>query len=367
LALFGKGWYIWQIRRCEAGVASAIADEAVSAGLSHVLIKIADGTSAYNLDPITGADLVPPVIQALKSKGVQCWGWQYVYGYDPTGEADIAVQRIQQLGMDGFAIDAEDQYTLPGRDVAARTYMARLRAALPNFPIALSSYRYPTYHPQLPWVAFLEKCDYNMPQVYWVSAHNPGEQLIRSVREFEAITPFRPIIPTGSAYKQGDWAPTSPEIIEFLQTAQILNLTAANFWEWGHTKLYLPDLWDTVKAYPWEGVPPEKDIILRYFDALNAHNPDQVVALYNPDAVHVDSASTVQGASAIRKWYARFFKQQLPNGNFIQGDTSGETSSKRFQWTATSDAGDVRDGSDSVGIVNGKITYHYTFFSITPH
>ena len=101
LALFGKSWYIWQIRRCEGGIASAIANQAASAGLSHVLIKIADGTNAYNIDWQTVADLVPPVIQALRARGILCWGWQYVYGYDPLGEADIAIQRARELGLLG--------------------------------------------------------------------------------------------------------------------------------------------------------------------------------------------------------------------------------------------------------------------------
>ncbi len=360
----GKGWYIWQIRRCEAGVPSVIASEAVAASLTHVLIKIADGVSAYNLDPISGIDLVPPVIQALRARGILCLGWQYVYGYDPVGEANIAIQRIQQLGVDGFVIDAEDQYKLPGRDVAAITYMTRLRSVLPTLPMALSSYRYPTYHPQLPWEEFLTYCDYNMPQVYWVEAHNPAEQLIRSVREFQAISPFRPIIPTGSAYVQGDWAPTPLEIIEFLQAAQMLNLTAANFWEWGHTRLYLPELWDTVKLFPWE-TEPQEDILVRYFNALNEHSSDQAVAIYDANGVHVNAERTVQGTDAIRSWYEILFGQLLPGAVFTLGESSGESSTRSFTWTATSNIGNVNDGSDSIGVVDGKIVYHYTSFSIS--
>lgn len=364
MPLEGKGWYIWQIRRCEGGIPAAIASVAVEAGLTHVLIKVADGTSPYNLDPVTGVDLVPPVIQALRSRGIQCWGWQYVYGYNPEGEGAIAVQRTLQLNLDGFVIDAEDQYKLPGRDAAARIYMNILRASLPTLPIALSSYRYPTYHPELPWVAFLEKCDYNMPQVYWVLAHNPGEQLIRSVREFEAIVPFRPIIPTGSAYVQGDWQATPEDIIEFLQTAQLLNLSAANFWEWGHTKLYVPELWDTVKNYPWENPPPVGDVVDNYFAALNAHSSLQAASLYHTEAVHVTPKRTIQGRAAIQNWYTTLFTQILVNASFVIVESSGDQSSRNFTWTATSDTGVVLNGSDSFGIVNNWIVYHYTSFDV---
>jgi hypothetical protein len=365
LTLQGKGFYIWQIKRCEGGSASAIANAAVQAGLTHVLIKIADGTNSYNVDSTTGVDLVPAVKQALKARNIQVWGWHYVYGYEPAGEADIAIQRIQQLGLDGYAIDAEAQYTEPGRDAAARTFMTRLRSSLPSFPVALSSYRYPTYHPQLPWQAFLEKCDINMPQVYWVESHNPGEQLARSLREFQAITPFRPLIPTGSAYVQGTWQPSSAEIIEFLDTARSLNMSAANFWEWGHTRMYLPALWNTIAAYSWPVTPGEQDILVRYFAALNAHDLNQMMALYDLNAVHVDAKSTVQGSAAIRTWYSKFFNQTLPNGIFTLGENSSNASSRYFSWTASSTAGNVTNGNDSFGIVGGKILYHYTQFSVS--
>lgn len=363
--LQGKGFYIWQIRRCEGGDARVIANVASQAELTHVLVKIADGSSPYNIDLNTGVDLVPPVVQALHERSILVLGWQYVYGYDPIGEADIAIQRIQNLGIDGFVIDAEDPYKQSGRETAARQYMSRLRASLPSFFIALSSYRYPTLHPQLPWQAFLEKCDCNMPQVYWVEAHNPGDQLIRSVREFQSITPVRPIIPTGSAYMQGDWSATIQDIYQFLQTAQNLNLMAANFWEWGHTRLYLPELWETVDEYPWPVDPSSLDIVIRYIDALNTHNLDQVLALYNSLAVHVTSERTIQGREAIRDWYNIFFNQLLPDGVFTLEDYSGNLGSRHFTWSATSSAGNVENGRDSFGLVSGNIVYHFTSFSVT--
>jgi hypothetical protein len=42
LTLQGKGFYLWQIIRTEAGNVNAIANVAAQAGLTHVLVKIAD-------------------------------------------------------------------------------------------------------------------------------------------------------------------------------------------------------------------------------------------------------------------------------------------------------------------------------------
>ena len=76
MELFGKGMYMWKIPDCEDGDAGAIAAVAEEGNLSHVLIKIADGTVSYNYDRDKQVDLVPPVLRALKSKGLQVWGWQ---------------------------------------------------------------------------------------------------------------------------------------------------------------------------------------------------------------------------------------------------------------------------------------------------
>ncbi len=365
MTLQGKGFFIWQLRRCENGDPGAIANEAAKAGLTHVLIKIADGASAYNVDLTTGEDLVLPVLQALKERGISVYGWHYVYGYDPVAEAQIAIKRVQELGVDGYVIDAEAQYKYPGRDEVARLFMSLLRQSLPVLPIALSSYRYPTYHPALPWQAFLEKCDINMPQVYWQDAHNPAEQLIRSLREFEAIVPFRPLIPTGSAYQVGDWQPSELEIIEFLNTARNLNMSAANFWEWGHTRLYLPHIWDVIASYSWPVSSNNQDILIRYFQGLNAHDADALINLYHDQAVLVTGSGTLQGKDVIRTWYTTLLNKIMPGGVFVLGENSSTVGARYFAWTANALVGKILDGYDTFSLVNGKIVYHYCQFSVT--
>src|SRR3990172_691962 len=187
MSLTGKGFYTWQLENCESANAEAIVAKAQAANLSHVLVKIADTTFAFGFDR-NNNDITTPVVNALRNRGIQVWGWHYVKGNDPGGEARIAVQRCQQLRLDGYVIDAEAEYKQSGKASAARTFMNELRAGLPNFPVALSSYRFPSYHKELPWREFLEKCDLNMPQVYWEQAHNPDVQLARAVAEFSSTS-----------------------------------------------------------------------------------------------------------------------------------------------------------------------------------
>ncbi len=372
MSLVGKGFYIWKISRCEGGDVQAIATVAAQAGLTHILVKIADGTGAYNYDWRRRRDLVPPLVQALRAKGIAVWGWQYVYGDDPVNEARIAVTRMRALGLDGFVIDAEVEYK--GRHAAARTYMQHLRAGLPNTPIALSSFRFPSYHPRFPWREFLERVDINMPQVYWVRAHNPAAQLRRSVAEFQRLQPWRPIIPTGSAYKGFGWQPTAAEMTAFLHTAQELGLSAANFWEWYATRAQLPpSVWQAIAAYDW-GVstppppppppPPDQDIVDRYFAALNQHDAAAVAALHTENAVLVQPQGTLTGREAIRQWYETFFQAIAPQGAFIVTQRSGSGHVRHFSWQGAAAGPKVLQGRDTLGLLDDHIAYHYTYFTV---
>lgn len=368
MTLQGKGWFIWQISRCEGGSPDAIAQKAADAGLSHVLLKVAERTFSFGLDQ-SGRDLVPPVVAALQGRGIQAWGWHYIYGDNPGGEASIAVKRCTQLGVDGYVLDAEAEYKLPGRAVAARSFMSALRAGLPDLPVALSSFRYPSLHPQLPWKAFLEKCDLAMPQVYWEQAHNPEQQLDRSAAEFAnaALVGFvRPFVPTGSAYGAGNWKASADELTRFLTKAVSLSLPAANLYNWDSAcSAGNGDMWDAVANFNWPGAKPQT-MAARYIDALNSGDVEQVLSLYQPNAGHVTAASTILGTDDLRAWYTDLLQNQLPGAQFSLSAFSGAGNSWRVSWMAAGPSGTVSDGDDTLGLRDGLIQYHYTSFTLTP-
>ncbi|HZW04938.1 MAG TPA: nuclear transport factor 2 family protein, partial [Anaerolineaceae bacterium] len=309
MGLKGKGFFIWKVKDVEGGNPEAIASAAQAAGYTHVLVKIADGSYPYNIDRATNVDLAEPVVHALRQRGIAVWGWHYVYGNGPVGEANIAIRRLEQLNLEGYVVDAEAEYKEPGKAAAAQTYMDRLRRRFPDLPIALSSFRFPAYHPQFPWKAFLEKCDLNMPQVYWEKAHNPGAQLRRTVREFQTLAPARPVIPTGPAYTVSGWAPSNADTTEFFETCRELGLPAANFFSWDECRSRLPDLWDHISAYHWLDGNAVEDIASQYISALNSGDANRVMALYVPFAIHITPARTVQGADGIKAWFGSLFKE----------------------------------------------------------
>lgn len=247
--LKGKGEYIWKIRDCENAIVSDIVTMAKNANFSHVLIKIADGPYGYNY--IDGVDKAKELAIALLSEGIEPWGWQYVYGADPVGEALTAKRRMRETGCVGFVINGEVEIRdNPDNVVNASLYNSYLGL---DVPIALSTYRYPNSHPAFPYKEFLKICSLVMPQVYWMKADNPVEQLGWCIEQYEAITDL-PIFPTGSAFCEHGWCPTTDEIKQFAQAAKDRNLPGINFWEWSATRA--DGFWKTVRDIEWDVEPP---------------------------------------------------------------------------------------------------------------
>ena len=365
MGITGKGFFIWKIKDCEHGDPKTITKVAQSAGLTHVLLKIADGAFPYNVNRDTKEDYVKPLVKELRSAGISVWGWHYVYGNYPIDEANIAVKRMKELDLTGYVIDAEWEYKEPGKSNAASTYMKILRKGFPEKLIALSSYRFPSYHPQLPWKTFLEYCDFNMPQVYWEQAHNPDPQLARTVREFKAMSPSRPVIATGPTYRAGGWVPTKEDLLEFLKSAKTNNLPAVNFFSWDECRPAYPGLWQTIEDFSWDKPISENppDISQIWIDALNNANLDRICDLYTNHAVHINSERTIQGKSEIRNWYTKLLNNLLPNGKFNLTGYSGKGSSRHITWTGKAKGLEVTNGNDTIGLINNKILYHYSNFS----
>jgi hypothetical protein len=364
--LYGKGYFIWQLPRCDGGDPERIVARAQAANLSHVLIKIADGPFwAYNYNKDEDIDYVPPVVEALHEAGIQAWGWHYVYGEDPIGEARLAVRRMRSLGMDGYVINAEGEYRDKDMAPAARRFMKAVREGMPDIPMALSSYRFPKRHYVFPFAEFLAECDYAMPQVYFQGAHNPEEQLVRSLEQYMELKPARPVIPTLSTYASGDWRPTPEELTRWMDQARELGLNAMNAWSWDYAvrKKYI-DMFDAVAKYDWPPEPPGEDMPERMIGRLNQGDPSFVADLYQDNAAHVTAARTVVGLDPIRIWYQSLFDQILPKAEFRLTGKSGSGNSRHFTWAATSRRGKVIDGNDTLGMVGGKIQYHYTYFTI---
>lgn len=356
----GKGFYIWKVSNCEKGDNEKIAYTARRAGLTHVLVKIANGIYDYNYDVAAKKDLVAPLAEDLLKYNIKTWGWHYVFGDLPQKEAKAAIRQIQKMPLEGYVIDAEAEYK--GKYTACRIFMNELRSALPDFPMVLSSYRYPKYHNNLPWNDFLSKCEYNMPQVYWEQSHNPDEQLERCVNEFQTlVSPVRPIIPTGSAYGANAWRASPEDIQKFMHKAVSMGLSGVNFWSWDYCRKSLPALWDTIANFEWPGISnPSLDIVEKLVRAINSHDWNALASFYKTDAIHITSARTIQGQLKIKSWFEEIFTSTYKDSPFEVTKISGDAPTRHFSWKLTLPNRTTKVGSDTIGLSDGLIIYHYS-------
>lgn len=270
----GKGMWLWVIRYITPDFdADLIADMCADLGLDHLIIKVANGVSNYNLrwNGTTWVDdILGPVVEAVQAKGIKVLAYHYVFGTSPSTEAQVIVNRINQFGLGGLVVNAESEYRdLSGNDNAARSYMNYIRSELGEvFPVWLSTYRWPSYHPSFPYEEFLERMQGAMPQVYWIHGSNPGGQLERSLEEYQDFAgmydstgAFKPFVPTGPAFTEHGWTPTVAELDALNERALALDLPGINWWE----MRFLESLgfYEPIKAHDWSHLgdpePPPPD------------------------------------------------------------------------------------------------------------
>jgi hypothetical protein len=223
-AFDGQGMWIWYVSKSNGGSVASIVAQAHAAGVGTVFVKSSDGSTNY------WGQFSPQLVAELHAAGLKVCAWQYVYGTNPEGEANLGAEAVTN-GADCLVIDAEAEYE--GHYAAAQTYIKDLRAKIgPNYPLALASFPYVSYHSTFPYSVFLgpEGAQYNAPQMYW---HDIGV----SVDTVYANTYIanriygRPIFPLGQTYG----GVSGTEILRFREEAVDYGATGWSFWDWQET------------------------------------------------------------------------------------------------------------------------------------
>ncbi|MEO8391792.1 MAG: SH3 domain-containing protein [Chloroflexota bacterium] len=254
--LNGLFTFIWQVR-ASAPTPEQLVTRMQQAHFGAAVIKVVDGTRSYPIRPQDESRLRDSIV-ALRGAQLNVWGWGAFYGetaanpQPPEQQAQKAVERIQQYGLTGFALDVENfNGTRWSVDWATR-FMNTLQVGLAGQPVdlALCSYRFPRLHGSFPLAAFAAGCSLIMPQVYWIRS-NPVADLDESLRQYAALAPGKPYLPMGIAAPSDDglWQPTPEEMIAFLDESRRRGLPAYGFWSLQHA-FANPTLWQTLVNYP---------------------------------------------------------------------------------------------------------------------
>lgn len=218
----GAGMWIWNLAKCDDGSIARIVAHAQNVGLTHLILKIADGVDLYN-----GISL-KPFVQAVHAGGIKVYPWSYTYGRNPEREAEVFGQRAVALGADAVVVDAEgDSYT--NSPMRAMRFMRNLRAAVGDMHIGLSTHRYPSKHKNLPIQAFMEQSDSGWPQAYYLGP-NVEQRLVEIVAEWELYG--KPIVMTGAAYPEA--IVEAADLGRVWRWCQARGIEQVNYWSWQH-------------------------------------------------------------------------------------------------------------------------------------
>ena len=220
----GQGMWIWYVSKSNGGNVASIVAQAHAAGVSTLFIKSSDGSSNY------WSQFSPQLVAELHANGLRACAWQYVYGSNPAGEANLGAKAAAN-GADCLVIDAESEYE--GRYSAAQSYIDDLRAKVgPAYPLALASFPYVSYHPALPYSVFLgpNGAQYNAPQMYWKDIGVSVDTVYANTFIHNRVY-GRPIFPLGQTYG----GVRASDVLRFREEAVDYGSTGLSFWDWQET------------------------------------------------------------------------------------------------------------------------------------
>jgi hypothetical protein len=227
----GRAMWIWELPYTDGGNVAAIIAQAKRYKIGAVYIKSSDGTTYWS-------QFSRSLVTDLHEAGIKVCAWQYVYGLQPTVEANLGY-RAARDGADCLVIDAESQYQT--RYPAAQTYIARLRKLVgKRFPVGLAGFPYVDYHVTFPYSVFLGPggAQYNLPQMYWADIGTTVPFVYAHTYEYNEIY-RRPIFPLGQL-----WGKLSASSIEdFDLLAKNYGAAGVSWWDWQSAPLkYFADI-----------------------------------------------------------------------------------------------------------------------------
>jgi Putative peptidoglycan binding domain len=224
-AFEGQGMWIWYVSDSEGGNLASIVAQAHAADVSTLFVKSSDGSTNY------WSQFSPELVAELHANGLKVCAWQYVYGTNPAGEAELGARAVAD-GADCLVIDAEAQYE--GRYAAAQTYITDLRAKIgPSYPLGLASFPYVWDHSTFPYSVFLgpNGAQFNTPQMYWKDIGDSIDTVYANTYIANRVY-GRPIMPLGQTFE----GPSSSELVRFREEAADYGSTGLSWWDWQETK-----------------------------------------------------------------------------------------------------------------------------------
>jgi peptidoglycan hydrolase-like protein with peptidoglycan-binding domain len=223
-AFEGQGMWIWYLSASDGGNLASIVAQAHAADVTTLFVKSSDGSTNY------WSQFSPELVAQLHANGLKVCAWQFVYGTNPAGEANLGAEAVAN-GADCLVIDAEGEYE--GRYGSAQTYITDLRVKIGvTYPLGLASFPYVYDHPSFPYSVFLgpNGAQFNAPQMYWRDIGNSIDTAYANTYIANRVY-GRAIYPLGQTYSH----PSNAELVRFREEAVDYGATGISWWDWQET------------------------------------------------------------------------------------------------------------------------------------
>jgi hypothetical protein len=223
--------WIWNWRNCEGGDAAAVAARLHSVGARGAILKAADGAVWFDQGQPVSA-----IVAALRAQGTECATWQYCYGRDVAGEAQRAVETVQEAAPLFHVLDVEQEVEDLPDPAAAATALARsVLMHLPaGYPLCYSPLPAIRYHLKLPYRQLTDAGLTMLPQLYWTGLGWTPQQTAAVFYADAAQYDLLPQ-PVAPAYEDAPGARASDADLDaFVQLTLAQGATGLSVWSYEH-------------------------------------------------------------------------------------------------------------------------------------
>ncbi len=244
--------WIWEWADTDGGDAARVVQQAVSAGLHQLWVRVGDSMNGFY-----GAGELRALVPIAHAHGVSVIAWGFPYLWDPVGDAHWTSQILDWRAPDGQQVDgysadieeASEGVMLSGQRAAV--YLELVRQSAGSRPVVATVYP-PTdanWSGEYPYRAMAPYVDAFAPMVYW-ECTDPGTDAALDVARLSTL---RPVHVIGQAFNLASAggrtdSPSGAEIAEFLRAGQRAGALGASFWVWQEAT---PEEWATLSGFPW--------------------------------------------------------------------------------------------------------------------
>jgi hypothetical protein len=198
--------WIWQWDSTDGGNADAVVQQAVSAGLHQLWVRVGDSQNGFY-----GAQELDALVPVAHAHGIAVIAWGFPYLWDPVGDAQWTTQILSWRAadgeqVDGYSADLEESTEGVMMDAQrAAVYLELVRQAAGSRLVVATVYppSDANWDGSYPYQAMAPYVDAFAPMVYWECV-DPGSDATSSVRPSTLPAPA-----AGACRRAGPRSPNS--------------------------------------------------------------------------------------------------------------------------------------------------------------